>query len=149
MSLRWSKLSTWQRMFIHPSSQTLVAVMHHISVKGALINAKTKRHLLLLTLTVQIWKVKSVSTPSSSCRPVIQLRDTSGMPWAGAALKQQPLVPSLTCLCAELPAQKASLIKSGRSATAVAIRPLFVYRSCLRSRSSRHAVMGLWGIFSL
>lgn len=40
----------------------------------------------------------------------------------------KPLVPSLTFLCAALLAQKAYLIKSARSATAVAIRRLFVYR---------------------
>lgn len=62
--------------------------------------------------------------------------------------KQQPLIPSLTFLRTALLAQKASLIKSARSAATVAIRHLFVYTVCLRTHPSRQIVMRLWGIFS-
>lgn len=129
--------------------KTLVEMLHYIIMVGGLINVKNKRHLLLLTLTVQIWKVKSVSIWSSWSQFVIQLRVTSQMMWCWWG-KQQPLVPSLTFLCAELLTQKASLIKSARSTTTVAIRRLFVCRLCLWSHSSRHAVRGVVGhIFTL
>lgn len=132
-------------------SISTVWMIYRISMVRILINAKSKRHLLLLTLTVQIWKVKSVSIWSRSSRSVIQLRDTSwtACGWCGAQCgKQQPLIPSLTFLCAALLVQKASLIKSERSATTVAIRRVFVYTLCLRSHPSRHAVVWLWGMFS-
>lgn len=131
----------------------LVEMIHHISVTGILINAQNKRRFAAAHFDSTDMKGGDVCPYEASSSRACD--SAQGYLWAGtwlvAALsveKQQPLIPSLTFLCAALPAQKASLIKSARSAATVAIRRLFVYMLCLRSRPSTHAVMGLWGIFS-
>ncbi len=107
-------------------------MVHRISVGGIYLVLKTKGICCCCSLWQCRYEKWSLCQYIWSCssESVIQLRDTSWMTWSWRAAQcgqQQPLVPSLTFFCAALLTQKASLIKSVRSRTTVAIRRLFVY----------------------
>lgn len=132
------------------SAVTLLETKHYISAEGILINAKNKALAAAHfdspdTRSEVCVRTKELISACTSARGYL----LDGVWLVGTQCgKQQPLIPSLTFLCCALLTQKATLIKSARSAAAVAIRHLFVYTMCLRSHPSRQIVMWFWGTFS-